>query len=986
MSIFNHQILQNIQKYFCELIDNRHLFKYTSYKGLHFVTFYVKREFQRDARWGNCHDLKGSVEISVAAADSNERNLHSIYTTIFIGEKNMAEKKVRKNLIKLIPRINMFNLHCTAESPEYKYLDPLLSDQEVDALLHLKVRKPVYTEDVPAIFELSPEEAAKIVERLTRIGILEYTWDDNGKEQIKLPIFAPGNMENFLMIYDQSEEHPEASQAFSDYVIDLQEKYAQFFPNGKGLARVIPVEKAIEAEPKKLKMEELSYWVEKYAPSLSVAVCQCRRARRIIGEGTGDPEDEWCIELGKYAESCIKTGRARRITKEECYDILERAEELGYVHEVTNVDGCENSLFICNCAWDTCLGLRTSWWTNTPSMSRSNFVAEVTPDKCMACGQCVEVCPENAVKLGEKLCQKEPVKYQWMDIPENNHWSKKHWRTDLLTTRENVWEETGTSPCKTECPAHVAVQAYLRLAGEGRYREALELIKKENPFPAVCGRVCNRRCELACTRGDVDQAVAIDEVKKFVADQDLNSKDRYVPSKMYPNSGSKIAVIGSGPAGLSCAYYLAVYGHHVTVYEKQAKLGGMMTMGIPSFRLEKNVVEAEIDILKELGVQFVTNTEVGKDITIQQLREEGFKGFYIGIGLQDGGHLNIPGDDADGVMAGIDFMKKVNGGEKVVLHGTVVVIGGGNIGSDVARTAVRCGADKVKLYCLESYEEMPMGAEDRTACEEEGIEIHAGYGQTEILKNGTECAGIRFRKCLSVKDANGKFNPRFDDAIKEETECSYVLFCIGQKADWGHLIDGLDVKRGARNLVMADPFTYETAEKDIFAGGDIFTGQKFCIDAIAAGKQGAVSLNRAVREGHSLILGRDRRKYQSIDKEKVQINLNSFENTPRQKPACVVENRLTFQDEKGTFTTEQVKKETSRCLSCGAAHVDQNICFGCGLCTTRCKFDAIHLRKATEAWGTTYEKYIPAVAQELVQKEGRIIRKKLRSVLPDQES
>lgn len=882
----------------------------------------------------------------------------------------------RKNLMKLIPRINMFNLHCTEEDAEYKYLDPLLSDKEVDALLHMKVRKPVYRDQAAKLFKLSEQETTEIIERLTRIGILEYTWDDEGKEQILMPLFAPGNMENFLMIYDQAEEHPEASKAFCDYIIDLQEKYAHLFPNGMGLARVVPVEKAIESIPQKLKMEELSYWVEKYAPSLAVAVCQCRRARRVIGEGTGDPEDEWCIELGKYAESCIKTGRARRITKEECYDILRRAEELGYVHEVTNIDGCENSLFICNCSWDTCLGLRTSWWTNTPSMSRSNFVAEVDTAKCMACGQCAEVCPENAVKLGEKLCQKHPKEYQWLPIPEDHHWSKKYWRTDLLTNRENVWKETGTSPCKTECPAHVSVQAYLHLAGEGRYREALELIKKENPFPAVCGRVCNRRCELACTRGDVDNAVAIDEVKKFIADQELCASEKLVPKKMYPNSGSKIAVIGSGPAGLSCAYYLAVYGHHVTVFEKQQKLGGMMTMGIPSFRLEKDVVNAEIDILRELGVEFRTGVNVGEDVTIPQLREQGYKGFYIGIGLQSGGRLNIPGDDADGVMPGIDLMRRVNGGEKVKLKGNVVVIGGGNIGADVARTAIRCGADSVTLYCLESYDEMPMGPEDRSECEAEGIHIHAGWGQTEILTERGKCKGIRFHKCLSVKDANGKFAPVFDDSITEEAECSAVFFCIGQKADWGKLLENCHIEVKPNGLAKANSFTYATAEKDIFVGGDVYTGQKFCIDAIAAGKQGAVSLNRAVREGHSLVLGRDRRNYKAIDKDDALIEVGGFDATPRQTPGKNAENAMSFKDERCTFTPEQVKKETARCLGCGAAHVDENICFGCGLCTTRCKFDAIHLKKVTNVWGVTYEELLKQVAKELFVKEGRIIKRK----------
>lgn len=883
---------------------------------------------------------------------------------------------IRKNLTKLIPQINMFNFHCTENDPEYKYLDPILSDEEVDALLKLKVRTPTYIADFAKKIGKSVESTNKLVERLTRVGILEYTWDDAGNEQILMPIFAPGNMENFLMVYDQAEEHPEASKAFCDYIIDLQEKYAHLFPNGNGLARVVPVEKAIENEPKRLKMEELSYWVEKYAPSLSVATCQCRRARRVIGEGTGDPEDEWCIELGKYAESCIKTGRARRITKEECYAILMRAEELGYVHEVTNIDGCENSLFICNCSWDTCLGLRTSWWTGTPSMSRSNFVAEVDTSKCMACGQCQEVCPQNAVKLGEKLCQKHPTEYQWRIIPEDHHWSQKYFNRDLLTTRQNVWPETGTSPCKTECPAHIAVQAYLHLAGEGRYREALELIKKENPFPAVCGRVCNRRCELACTRGEVDKAVSIDEVKKFIADQELKATEKYIPKKMYPNSGSKIAVIGSGPAGLSCAYFLAVYGHHVTVFEKQNQLGGMMTMGIPSFRLEKDVVNAEIDVLRELGVEFKTGVDVGRDVTIQQLREEGYKGFYIAIGLQSGGKLNIPGDDATGVMPGIDFMRKVNSGKKVNPGKKVIIIGGGNIAADVARTAIRCGAETVDMYCLEEYDDMPMGEEDRKECEEDGIKIHAGWGQTAIIAENGKCKGIQFHKCLSVKNAEGRFDPKFDDAVTENVPCDSVLFCIGQKVDWGKLLDGCKLELKSNGLVVANSFTYATAEPDIFVGGDVYTGQKFCIDAIAAGKQGAVSLNRAVREGHSLVLGRDRRNYKAIDKEDALIEVGSFDTTPRQMPAKLQENKLTFKDERCTFTPEQVKAETSRCLSCGAAHVDQNICFGCGLCTTRCKFDAIHLKKVTNVWGTTYEKLPAVIAKELVAKEARIIKRK----------
>jgi NAD-dependent dihydropyrimidine dehydrogenase PreA subunit len=360
------------------------------------------------------------------------------------------------------------------------------------------------------------------------------------------------------------------------------------------------------------------------------------------GEMTNDLEGEWCIELGEYAESCIRVGKARRITKEEAYAICKRAEELGYVHQLSNVDERDKSVFICNCNWDSCMGLRTSWYTGTPNLSRSNFVANVDIDKCVACGGCMEVCPQNAVKLGQKLCEKKPTAVHDRKLPEDHHWSSKDWQSDLLTNRLNIIPETGTAPCKTNCPAHIGVQGYLKLASQGRYREALELIKKENPLPAVCGSICPRKCEEVCTRGDIDESVAIDEVKKFIAEQDMKEATRFVPEKIF-KEGKKIAVIGSGPAGISCAYYLARYGHQVTVFEKEAKLGGMLTLGIPSFRLERNVVESEINVLREMGVEFKTGIEVGKDVKLQQLREQGYKGFYLAIGAQGGRKLGIEG-------------------------------------------------------------------------------------------------------------------------------------------------------------------------------------------------------------------------------------------------------------------------------------------------------------------------------------------------------
>lgn len=883
---------------------------------------------------------------------------------------------MNKKLKKLVEHVNMLNLNCKEDSPEYTLLENVLTDEMIDLALSMKIRTPYTVEMIAQKSKMPIETVKDLTGKMAYIGFLEYTKLD-GKEALSLPVFAPGSMELMVMNKEQVEAHPEIARSFITYVENLTKNFARFFPKGNGLVITIPVQKAIEAEPKRIEIEELTYWVEKYAPSLSVTGCQCRRAGRITNNIGEDKEGEWCIQVGEFAESCIKTGRSRRVTKEEAYDILRRAEEMGYVHEVTNVDGPKNSLFICNCHPETCLAFRTARLIDTPNMMKSNFVASVDREKCAACGQCVEVCPMNAAKLGQKLCQKTPVRIQERVSADDHTWGKDKWQLDFRNTKKDVVPETGTAPCKTNCPAHISVQGYIRLASEGKYTEALELIKKENPFPAVCGRICPRKCEGECTRGDLDTPVAIDEIKKFIAEQELNARTRYVPKKRFED-GEKIAVIGAGPAGLSCAFYLALFGHKVTVFEKQEKLGGMLTLGIPAFRLEKNVVNAEIDILRELGVEFKMGVDVGKDITIPALRNGGYKGFYLAIGAQNGRKLKVEGEDADGVISGVDFLRNVALDKPDRLNGEVVVIGGGNVAIDVGRTAVRSGAASVNMFCLESASEMPALPEEIEEATAEGIKINNSWGPKRFVVENGKVTGVEFKKCVSVFNAQKRFEPKYDENDTILVKADYVLVSVGQSIDWGKMLEGTKISFNGNNTAIADGVTYQTAEQNIFVGGDAFTGPKFAIDAIAAGKEGANSLHRFVLQGHDLLIGRDRREYHAIDKGNLIIG--SYDTTPRQRPAIKHEETPGFADNRQNFTEEQVKKETERCLGCGLAVIDQTRCLGCGLCTTRCKFDAITLNKVSSEYGGTYEQLPMKIAGAVTKRAGKIAIRSVRDV------
>ena len=843
----------------------------------------------------------------------------------------------------------------TRNDPEYWGLAGVLSDEEAELALKLGVRKP---KTLPEIVKLSGMEEKKceaLLEEMSRKGLLEYNWENAAHEkQYVLPMYVPGCAEFFNMNAKILESNPEMGTFFEHMSRLPLEKITPFVPEGgAGIGmHVIPVEKAIEMENESVDLEHISYWLSKYEGKYAASPCSCRRSRLTHNEGCADDPEGWCIAIGDMADYVVETQKdGRYITKEEALDIFRQAEENGFVHQITNIDGKDKIFAICNCNVNVCYALRTSQLFNTPNMSRSAYIAKVEKQNCVACGKCVEVCPAGAVKLGQKLCDKEgcEITYPRIPLPGDQPWGEHMWSHNYRDTNRINCYDTGTAPCKTACPAHIGIQGYLQLAKEGRYEDALALIKKDNPLPAVCGHVCNRRCEDACTRGTIDEAVAIDEVKRFIAERDLNAETRFIPKKTIPSLKGgfeeKIAIIGAGPAGLSCAYFLALTGYKPTIFEKNAEPGGMLRYGIPSYKLEKDLLAAEIDVIRQLGVEIRCGVEVGKDVTIEDLREQGYKGFYAAIGCQRGRKPGISGENAEGAYTAVDFLRKAGGSESFPLEGDVVVVGGGNVAIDAARVSSRCTDAKISMFCLETREKMPASNEEIEEALEEGIELNCGWGPKEILEEDGHVRGVVFKKCTRVFDAQGRFSPQYDENDTITVPCRHVIFSVGQAIDWGHMLDNLHVKLRPNGGALANKLTYQTSEPDIFVGGDVYTGPKFAIDAIAAGREGAVSLHRYVHENCTLTIGRNRRDFIELDKENIKVE--TYDSSSRQIPpkADVKEQAKTFRDLSQSLSEEQVKKETSRCLSCGASVVDPNKCIGCGICTTKCMFDAIHLHR-----------------------------------------
>ena len=516
---------------------------------------------------------------------------------------------------------------------------------------------------------------------------------------------------------------------------------------------------------------------------------------------------------------------------------------------------------------------------------------------------CAKACPEDAIT-------KDPETDVVLHDPE------KCTGCNAVEGKSGA-EKQETSPCKGGCPAHIDVQGYVTLAARGKFQEALQLIKEASPFPSICGRVCHHPCESACNRDEIDDPVAIHSIERYIADLDLNAGKRYTP-KIKDKKEEKVAIVGSGPAGLTCAYYLVQEGYRTTIFEKADLLGGMLTTGIPSYRLPREIVEAEIQLIRDMGVTMKTGVEIGKDKTIAQLREEGFKAFFIAIGTQECIQLGIEGEALDGVYDGLDYLRQINLGKSVALGKVVAVIGGGNVALDAVRSARRFGVENAFIIYRRGLEEMPSRAEEIEECQEEGVSINTltqpirFIGENGVVK-AIECIKTR----LTEPDESGRRRPEPIPGSEFTIEVDAVITALGQEADWACLTPECACTLTEWGTMNVDPLTLKSDDPDIFAGGDATRGPKSVIEAIADGKQAAISIDRYIR-GRDLRVGRDTELKVITEPQKEKYDPAARAQMPRLELQERTEN---FDEVQLGFTEDMAVQEARRCLSCGSCCV-----------------------------------------------------------------
>lgn len=535
---------------------------------------------------------------------------------------------------------------------------------------------------------------------------------------------------------------------------------------------------------------------------------------------------------------------------------------------------------------------------------------------------------------------------------------------------EPLRDRTLIPPCQNACPLGQDIREYVDLIAQGRIMEALKVIRSKNPFPSICAYVCPHKCEEKCRRGKVDKPIAIRALKRFAVEF---GGDRMVREEAEEKYEERVAIIGSGPAGLSCAYYLRKLGYPVTIFEAYGEAGGMLRVGIPEFRLPKKMLDLEIERLVNMGVEIRTNTPV---TSLDLLFEKGYKAIFVTVGAQQGRRLGIEGEDNEGVMDGISFLRQINLGLKLKLGDRIVVVGGGGVAMDCALASVRLGAKSVDVVCLEKKEEMPAGKEEIELCEEEGVKINPGFGVKRVIVEEGKVKGLELIRCVSVFDESGKFDPKFDESTTACISAEMVIFAVGQLP---RIPEDFQLQMGRGGTIKVDPLTLTTNRQGVFAGGDAVTGPSSVVEALATGKRAAMRIDDYLRFRYPLEERKEKEILEDDIKPRTIEAIRKVSRVP--SPVRPKEERIDdFEPVELVLSWESAIKEAKRCLRCGmgaeiferekcasclrcvricpyeAPYVDSDgqvqippaDCVACGICVSECPAKAILLRKPSD--------------------------------------